>query len=180
MNNNLQPEPRYTSVFTGFIYNYLGFILFGAALLIGILTYHSYGLSWDDGMQRGTGVENYKYVFENDPSLLTWVDRDYGPAFELLLVIGEKRLELTDMHDIYFFRHLVTHIFFLIGALFCFFLVDLLYKNKVLAAMAFLMIVLHPRLYAHSFFNTKDIPFLAMFFISFYLLALAFKRKRLI
>ena len=161
-----------------FIHKYLGLILFVIALIIGVLTYDSYGLSWDDGMQRGTGTVNYNYMFQNDDQLLTWSDRDYGPAYEVLLIVGEKKLGLTDTHEIYLFRHLATHILFLIGALFCFFLVDLLYKNKMLAALAFLMIVLHPRLYAHSFINTKDIPFLAMFFVSFYFLALAFRRKR--
>ena len=163
-----------------FIHKFLGPILFIIALVIGVLTYDNYGLSWDDARQRDTGNINYDYIFENDQKLLTWRDKDYGPAYEVLLVVGEKQLGLTDTHDIYLFRHLATHIFFLIGALFCFFLVDLLYKNKMLAAVAFLMIVLHPRLYAHSFINTKDIPFVTMFFISFYFLALAFKKKRLV
>ena len=162
----------------GFIHKYLGLILFAITLIIGFLTYDSYGLSWDDPMQRGTGKVNYDYIFHNDESLLTWSDRDYGPAYEIALIVGEKALGLKDSRDIFFFRHLASHIFFLIGALFCFFLVHLLYKNKMLAAVAFLMIVLHPRLYAHSFINTKDVPFLTMFFISFYFLALAFKRKR--
>ena len=161
-----------------FLKRNLGFILFGVSLIIGMLTYDSYGLGWDEGKQRETGIVNYDYIFHQDDSLLTYVDRDYGPVFEILLIVGEEKLGLTDTHDIYLFRHLATHILFLIGALFCFFLVDLLYKNKALAALAFLMIILHPRLYAHSFINTKDIPFLAMFFVSFYFLALALRRKQ--
>ena len=161
-----------------FIRKYLGLILFAIALLIGVLTYDGYGMSWDDHIQRETGILNYDYIFENDDKLLSWKDRDYGPVYELFLISGERVFDLEDSRDIYLFRHLATHIFFLIGALFCFYLVDLLYKNKMLAALAFLMIVLHPRLYAHSFINTKDIPFLTMFFISFYFIALAFKRKR--
>lgn len=180
MNIRLHKDKFFESPTGRFIYKYSGPLLFIIALVIGVLTYDSYGLSWDDPMQRGTGTVNYNYIFHNDESLLTWSDRDYGPAYEILLILGEKKLGLTDTHDIYFFRHLTTYILFLIGALFCFFLVDLLYKNKTLAALAFLMIVLHPRLYAHSFVNTKDIPFLAMFFVAFYFLALAFRRKRII
>ena len=74
-------------------------------------------------------------------------------------------------------RHFTTHIFFLISALFAYRLVYFLYKNKTLAVIAFFLIVLHPRLYAHSFFNSKDIPFLSMFIISLYYTAVALKYK---
>src|SRR5690606_23440144 len=178
MGSNFDTSNFFTSPQGQFIKKYLGVILFGIALIIGVLTYDSYGVGWDDQKQRETGIVNYDYIFHQDDSLLTYVDRDYGPVFEILLIVGEEKLGLTDTHDIYLFRHLATHILFLIGALFCFFLVDLLYKNKALAALAFLMIILHPRLYAHSFINTKDIPFLAMFFVSFYFLALALRRKQ--
>ncbi len=178
MGSNFGTEAFILSPVGRFIQRYLGFILFGLALIIGVFTFDSYGLGWDDIKQRETGLVNYNYMFNQDETLLTYSDKDYGPAFEILLIAGEKKLDLRDTYDIYLFRHLTTHVLFLIGALFCFFLVELIYKNKALAALAFLMIILHPRLYAHSFINTKDIPFLAMFFVSFYFLALAFLRKR--
>ena len=39
------------------------------------------------------------------------------------------------------------------------------------------MFVLHPRLYAHSFFNSKDVPFLAMFMVALFLLHRAFLHR---
>ena len=39
-----------------------------------------------------------------------------------------------------------------------------------------LLFLLHPRLYAHSFFNTKDIPFAAMMLIALYLTHRAFRK----
>ena len=44
--------------------------------------------------------------------------------------------------------------------------------------MALLVLfVLQPRLYAHSFFNSKDLPFLSMFMVSLYLTHRAFRRE---
>ena len=41
------------------------------------------------------------------------------------------------------------------------------------------LFLLHPRLYAHSFINSKDLPFLAAFMIALYLVHRAFRRETL-
>jgi hypothetical protein len=155
----------------------LGASLFFVMLFIALFTYHRYGISWDEGMQRMTGYHNYNYAFKGDDSLLTWKDKDYGAGFELPLIILEKVFKLEDSRDIFLMRHFFTHLLFLISAFCLFKLVELMYKSKWLASLAFFMLVLHPRIYSHSFFNTKDIPFLAVFIIVFYLCAKAFKDK---
>ncbi len=141
-------------------------MLFGIMLVIALLTFKQYGMGWDEPRQREIAEINYAYVFNDHPALLTLSDRTYGVAFELPLYMIERVLDFNDSRKVYFMRHLLTHIFFLFGALFAFCLIDYLYKNKWLASLAFLLLVLHPRLYGHSFFNTKDIPFLSMFIIS--------------
>jgi len=155
----------------------LGLVLFFLMGIIALFTFDEYGMGWDEVIQHKTGTLNFNYIFSDDESLLKWKDKDYGVAFELPLIIIEKVFGIEDTRQIYLMRHLITHLFFLLGAFFIFKLVILLYKNKMLATIAFFMIVLHPRLYAHSFFNTKDIPFLSMFIISFYYTAIAFKNK---
>lgn len=157
---------------------YTGLLLVLITGLIGLATYTNYGCGMDEEKQHLIGMTSYRYVFENDPGLFEFEDRDYGVALELPLIILEKGLGLNSRRAVYLMRHLINHILFLVGAFFCFLLVDFLYKDKLLAAMAFLIVVLHPRLYAHSFFNTKDIPFLSMFFVCFYLNAVAFDKKK--
>ena len=103
-------------------------------------------------------------------------DRYYGAAFEGPLVLVERLLGLTDSRAVLLTRHLLTHLFFLTGGLFCYLLVYRLFGNRWLALFALLLFLLHPRLYAHSFFNTKDLPFLAMFMIALYLLERACRR----
>jgi heme/copper-type cytochrome/quinol oxidase subunit 2 len=159
------------------IENNLGLFLFIVMALIGMFTLDNYGITWDEMIQRKTGLLNFNYIFLGDDALFSWKDKNYGVAFELPLIFLEKTLNLTDIRDIFLLRHGVNHLFFLVGASYIYKLINFLYKNKLHATIAFFMIVLHPRLYAHSFFNTKDIPFLSMFIISFYYFAIAFKNK---
>ncbi len=160
------------------IEKHLGIGLFSIFLVIGLLTYQRYGLTWDADAQREIGQKNYEYVFlGHEAGWERWHNKDYGAVFELPLYYAEQLFGLTDTQDVFFFRHFAVHLFFLIGALFFFKLVDLLYDNKLLAAIGFLMLVLHPRIYGHSFINTKDLPFLSMYIIAMYMTAIAFRRK---
>ena len=160
-----------------FISQNLNYILVVGMIIIALFGFDDYGISTDEPHQRSVGVLTAKYAILGDNTLMDTPDRIYGVAFELPLIALEVILGLEDTREIFLMRHLATHIFFLISAFFCFRLIDFLYKNKFLATIGFLLFVLHPRIYAHSFFNTKDIPFMSMFIISFYYWALAFDKK---
>ena len=153
-------------------------IIFVVTLLIGLNIYKDYGVAWDDTTQREIGQVSYNYVFNNDDSLFKYRDKDYGVGFELPLIIVEKQLGLTDTRDVFLMRHLLTHLFFLFSMLVGYMLIYKLFKNKFIACVGFLMLVFHPRIYAHSFFNTKDVPFLAMFLLSLAAVYIAFKKDR--
>lgn len=155
---------------------HLDLVLFVAALVVALPLWQDFGLSWDELAQWDMGQMSYAYVFRGDEALLSFRNNDYGVAFELPLIMLEKILGLEDTRDVYLMRHLATHVFFLLGALACFRLVDRLYHDKVLATAGFLLMVVHPVLYPHSFFNSKDIPFLSLTMICMYLLVRAFQR----
>jgi len=155
-----------------------GFILFLVALAIGLSIYQDYGVSWDEPIQRGMGRVSYNYVFNNDPSLLQFNERSHGVAFELPLIILEKRMHITDQRDIYLMRHLVTHLFFLVSVFFGYILCLRLFKDQFLACLGFVLLAFNPRIYAHSFFNTKDIPFLSAVIILFAITQIAFEKNK--
>ena len=157
----------------------LGILMFLVSLVVGLFVFKDYGVTWDEQLSHQCGEKSYNYVVNHDNSLISYDDRFYGVAFELPLIAIEKAFSLSDSRDIYLMRHLVTHLFFLFSAFILFILIDYLYHNKILAATGFLLLVLNPVLYAHSFFNSKDIPFVSMFIICFLLTAVAFKRNRL-
>ena len=108
-------------------------------------------------------------------------DRYYGAVFEAPLVLVERALGLGDSRGWSFYRvrYLFTHLFFLAGGVFGYLLVLRLFGSRALALLALALFLLHPRLYAYSFINSKDIPFLATFMVSLYLVHHAFRRETL-
>ena len=150
-------------------YHWAFLAVFMLLILIGLSIYKDYGISADEATQREIAWKSIDYVLNGNDELLNYQDRDYGVAFEAPLLALEILLfDLDAYHQIYPFRHLMIHLFFLLGVLFMYLTVHLLFKNKWLALVAFLLFVLHPRIYAHSFFNSKDIPFMVMLVITIF------------
>ena len=148
-------------------------------VLAGIAVVDDYGVTSDEANQRYTASITADYVFEGDTRLLTDPDATYGVAFEMPLLFAERLLGLEDSRDVYLLRHVLTHLFFAASGFFCSLLAYRLTGSRALALVALLLFLLHPRLYAHSFFNSKDIPFLGMFMICLYLVHRAFRRDTL-
>ena len=76
-------------------------------------------------------------------------------------------------------RHLLTNLFFIAGGFARGMLAYHMLGNRWAALLAMLLFLLHPHLYANSFFNNKDIPFAAMLIIALYLAHRAFRRDTL-
>jgi archaellum component FlaF (FlaF/FlaG flagellin family) len=144
-----------------------GILILISFLLLGSYIYRDYGISYDEIVQREIGEVNYKYVFEHDNTLDTYLDREYGAGFELPLVALERRFKLTDFNDTFMMRHVVTHLLFLFSMFAGYVLALKLFKNQTVAIATFLMLLLSPRIYAHSYFNTKDIPSLSVVVLCF-------------
>ena len=155
-----------------------GLLLFFIFLFVGFFTYQDYGICWDESVQRAPGLLSYDYIFNGSQELFNTVTDNHGAGYELLLVIFEKVMGLTDSRDIYLMRHLVTNLLFIFSALAAYVLIIRLFKNRFLASLGFLMLVLAPRLYAHSFFNSKDIPFMCMITITFACAQIAFEKNK--
>ena len=144
--------------------------------LVGILVVDDYGVIYDESVQRALAAVTTAYMIGADDALLQHRDQTYGVAFELPLLFIELVLGLEDSRSIHLTRHILSHLFFLVGGIFCYLLVCRMFGSRVLALFAMLLFLLHPRLYAHSFFNTKDVPFLSMFMIALFLIHRAFRK----
>ena len=152
----------------------------GVFLVVGIAVVDDYGVSLDAQVQRQITDRNLAYITGDADRLDEFSgehDKHYGVAFELPLLLLERGLGLEDSHRSYLLRHLVTHAFFLVGGLCCSLLVYRLSHSRAAALFALLVFVLQPRLYAHSFFNSKDLPFLSMFMVSLYVIHRAFRTE---
>lgn len=143
------------------------FIFFIGYLILGFCIYNDYGISWDERVQRlNVGYATYDYVFYNNTFLFNNVEKYYGPFFETLLVVAEKALSLTDSRDIFLMRHLLTFLLFYFSALTFYLLCKSIFKKTGWALIGCTMLVVSPHIFSHSFYNSKDIPFLAFFIFS--------------
>ena len=147
-------------------------------LAAGLAVLDDYGVTLDETKQRRLAAATLTHLQGDADALPDASDRFYGMAFEAPLLLVERAFGLQDTREIYLSRHLLTHLVFLTGGLFAYLLARRLLNHNALALIAMLMLLLHPRLYAHSFFNSKDIPFLVMFIIALYLAHQAFRRDR--
>ena len=145
-------------------------------VLAGIVALDDYGVGWDAFFQRNIAIRNLDYIRGDPDALYSDHNLYYGVAFELPLLLAERGLGLDDSRNFLLSRHLLTHLFFLAGGFFAALLAYRLFGSKWLALLTLLLFLLHPRLYAHSFFNSKDIPALSMLMIALYLTHRAFRR----
>ena len=169
--------PRYLTPPANFLARHAAIIALAVFAVVGAAVFDDYGAAVDDIVQRRIGYTSLDYILGDENALIEGhSDRFYGVAFEVPLIVAERILGLEDFRDIHLSRHLTTHIFFLAGGFFAWLLAYRLFGGRLIALFAMLLFLLHPRLYAHSFFNTKDLPFLSMFIIALYLTHRAFRR----
>ena len=144
--------------------------------ITGTAVLDDYGVTGDEATQHETATIVADYALGVSEELPIGDDLYYGVAFEMPLLLIERALGLQDSRHIYLTRHLLTHLFFIAGGFACAMLAYRMLGSRWIALLAMLLFLLHPRLYAHSFFNTKDIPFAALTLISLYLAHRAFRK----
>lgn len=150
-----------------FLATHNGTLVCALFLIVGLGVLDDYGVLRDEKGERRVAQSKLHFMISGDESALPQGPvRYYGIAFELPALLVERLLGLEDSRSRYLTRHLLIHLFFLLGGVFCYRLVFRLFQNRALAVFALLLFVLHPRLYAHSFFNSKDIPFASMFMVA--------------
>ena len=146
----------------------------------GVTVVDDYGVIWDEAIFREMATANFDYVATGATDGLYVRDyRYYGVAFEMPLLLAERALGLQDTRHMYLMRHLLTHMFFIAGGFACGMLAYRMMGRRWVALFAMLIFLLHPRLYAHSFFNSRDVPFAVMLIITLYLTHRAFRKDTL-
>jgi len=148
---------------------------------VGILRFsivEDFGMSWDEEVQRRHGVVSADYINQKcgeclytgkkqSKDLMTYDHAHYGHLFSMLTFMA------TDMHDesapayrqVYLVRHRIVAAVFFIGLVFFMFYIQRRFKKWYLAVLGVLLFTVHPRIFAHSFYNPKDIILLSGFFL---------------
>ena len=153
-------------------------------LAAGLAVLDDYGIDGDERTRALRAEMNYAFVVGKDDDFASAPEfpvygtefRLYGPAFELALLFVERAFGLETVRSVHLSRHLLIHLCFLAGGLFAYLLALRLFRHRLFALFAMGLFLLHPRLYAHSFFSGKDIPFILAFLVALHLTRGAFKR----
>jgi hypothetical protein len=157
---------KYINVIIEKKYKIFVVLFFVAYLFIGLLIVGDYGISWDETTQRDYGKIVFKYIWSGDLTLLSNYNRYHGPFFTTFLYHIEKAFNLTDnTRASYIMRHIATFLLFYTSVFFFYKIIKYKFKSWKLGLLGSLFLILSPRIFAHSFYNPKDIPFLSMFII---------------
>ena len=147
-------------------------------LIAGLAVLDDYGVTVDEIGNALRSARVWAFLAGNEEAFFdapSYV-RTYGPSFEMALLFAERSLGIEGARSVYLAQHLLIHLSFLTGGLFIYLLALRLFGGRLLALFAMSLFLLHPRLYAHSFFNGKDIAFLVAFIVALYLAHRAFRR----
>jgi hypothetical protein len=104
---------------------------------------------------------------------------EFGPFFELVLAGSERALGLEDSRAIYLMRHRVTFLAFWCGVAAFFLLLRRAFGDGRLALLGACTLALTPRLFADSFYNSKDAVLLSLFVVSAWTLLRLLDKKTL-
>ena len=164
-----------------------GFMSF--LLVAGVLFCKDYGIWIDEPTERISGIVSLNYVAQKlhitsalrDPvlssptyqefgSLNSYRDRDYPVLFTLLAVALERVFHIEDEQQIYFFRHLLNYLTCLIGVFAIYKLAERRFASWKIGLLTATFFILTPRMFAESFYNSKDLIFLTAFAVATYTL----------
>lgn len=152
------------------------FLFFCLVFFIGLSAVQDYGLSWDEDVSRMNGIVSLNYVSEifNIPvsdhfgkvsPLHSYYDKDYGVAFELPLAYIEYLFDIQG-RNVFYLRHFFTFLIFLLGTYSVYEMSLRRMHNWKVGLLAALLFIISPRIFAESFYNNKDIVFMATFAIA--------------
>ncbi len=163
----------------------LGLALF---LAIGLGVLDDRGFYQDESANQWNAIASIRHLLGDVDALPGALPNEhnkfYGMAFEAPLLLAQRAFDVGDVslnysRATYVFRHLITHLVFLAGGLAAYLLALRLLRNRFLALAAMALFLLHPRLHAHSYHGSIDIPFLVMFVAALFLARRAFRRDTL-
>ncbi len=148
---------------------------------VGLSILPDYGMSWDEAAQRNHGIVTFDYINEffdlgyekqrPQSNFLKHPARHYGTWFPLFGYGMENLLGLSDNFRARFLmRHVLVFLLFWTATIFFYKLLKNRFEDWKIALLGTLMLILSPRIFAHSFYNPKDIVLLSCYVISTYTL----------
>ena len=157
-----------------FVYSYFAIIFFLGWSILG-----DYGVTLDDYIYYINAENTFVYIKQLFLSLFNeGIDlskyraslKEFPIVYELFLVFVCKLLNLKSFQDIYLTAHKINFLLFFFSLLVFFKLIKERFDNTLTSLLGITFLVLSPRIFAESFYNSRDIFFMCLFI--FYLSSL--------
>lgn len=148
-------------------------LFFILLLLAGIFIFKDYGISWDEPVHLERGHGFLDYIFRGDRRLIMDgnFERSYGAFPDVILAAVERGFRLQrGSRALFLVRHFILFLIYCLGVGFFFLLGRKIFASWELGLLGSLMLVLSPRIFAHAFYNPKDIPLMSAMIVAFYTL----------
>ena len=152
-------------------------IFFIVFLLVGISSIGDFGISTDEAFQYTLGHNAINLVLRNDQTIFELKNKFHGTAFTIIMSALQRSFNLNDLKTIYTIRHYFSFFLFYISVIFFYFLCRNIFLNWKLGLLGSIFLVLSPRIFADSFYNPKDLPFLSAFIIAAFTLNIYLSNK---
>ncbi|MBC6608343.1 glycosyltransferase family 39 protein [Hymenobacter sp. BT188] len=166
---------------------------FGILLGLGLWLHDDYGVSWDEPNNHLNGLVSAKYLAQLVapelvarqassrliPDIQKFADADHGVAFELPLALLSFVFTHGDSQAFYRLRHFCIFLVFVLGVWALYQLAKQRFESWHWGLLAAGLLVLSPRFFAESFYNGKDIVYMALFTLALYTLTRLLQRPTL-
>jgi hypothetical protein len=144
------------------------FIIF---LVIGINIHKDYGVYWDEEIQIQIAEDNLNYInnkiknfnYKNDTKY-----PEYGIIFEVPVTKLSQLLNISNKSEQIYFRHLCVFLVFFTSCIFFYLIILERFKSSLIGIILTTILITTPRIFADSFYNSKDLVFLSLMIINFY------------
>jgi len=131
-----------------------------------------FGVTLDDEIYYLNGLHTYEYVKNLFLSILNKdinIDlyknklKEWPITFEVFLVFLSDIIGIKNIDKIYLLSHQLNFIFFCTALIIFYKLIQKRYNNFYLSFLSILLIILSPRIFGESFYNSRDIFFMSLF-----------------
>ena len=159
------------------VMKHLPLVGLGLLILLGILLHGSYSIPMDETIMHNLGIKAVEYIQGISPWPDDPANRYHGPLVEIIIHSTQRLLGTSEVAAMAAVRHFITYLFFVGGVVAFYFLARRQTKSDLLAMIGALFLVLSPRIFGHAFFNSRDIPFMALFTVSMLCLSIFLESK---
>ena len=163
--------------------NYLLYFFYASIILLSFYIFKDYGISIDEDNVRIIGflaLENiynfFDLVLPNKINLIITNQTAHepeaipssGPIFNLIMAFFEIFFNINSSQYQFYFRHLSTFLLFLLSSFFLFKIILIRYESYGIAFLGLVFLLISPRIFSNSFYNSNDIVFLSFALINLY------------